>query len=164
MLELNLPACPICQAQNSLSVETIDRAGKPYSWYQCQECGSVLLWLDDDRWAYQKIGRQDQEHLLKQPLTAVELHYLVDVPDELLAAPEQSYLVEVPDEPLAAPAPSVLAVSTEELDVAPGPPAPVPQKERKGPSRWLIIALAMIGLCFVLAVAGLLAVNQLGYW
>lgn len=203
MLELNLPACPICQAQNSLSLETMDRAGKLFNWYECQACGSVLLWLEEDRWAYQKIGREDQAHLLKQPLTATELVSLAGEPGEFPAAPEQYYRVDaadepslvpeqqdlahvtydlpdeplaepglqdlahvpydVPDEPLAAPSPSVLAVPTEEPDVAPEPPAPVPQKERKGPSRWLIIALVVIGLTFVLAVAGLLVANQLGY-
>ena len=88
MMELNLPACPICQAQNSLSLQTMDRAGKPFTWYECQECGSVLLWQEDDRWTYQKVGREDQSYLLKKPLSAADLHYLVELPDEPLAAPE----------------------------------------------------------------------------
>jgi hypothetical protein len=179
MLELNLPACPICQAQNSLSLKTMDRAGKPFTWYECQECGSVLLWQEDDRWTYQKVGREDQAHLLKKPMTAAELHDLVDIPDESPAAPELPDLVAMPDEPLAAldvqdqvvipdespaaPSPSVLAVPTEEPAVAPGTPEPVIERERKGPSRWLIIALALIGLFFVIAVIALLVANQLGF-
>jgi hypothetical protein len=38
----------------------MDRAGKPFTWYECQDCGSVLLWLEEDRWTYQKVGREDQ--------------------------------------------------------------------------------------------------------
>jgi hypothetical protein len=187
----------------------------------------VLLWLEEDRWTYQKVGREDQAYLLKQTLTAAELHYLVevpdeslaapdlqdhvdvldeflaapdlqdhvdvpdeflaapdlqdhvDVPDEFLAAPDLQDHVDVPDEFLAAPdlqdqvglpdksfaapSPSVLAVPTEEPDVAPDLPKPVPEMERRGPSRWLIIALVIIGLCFAAAVVALLVANQLGF-
>jgi len=49
MPELNLPQCPICLAKDSLSRQTMERAGKSYLWYECRECGSVLLSVGDDR-------------------------------------------------------------------------------------------------------------------
>jgi len=53
MSELNLPACPICHAQNSLFRKTLERTGQTFTWYECRECSSVLLWLGGDQWAYQ---------------------------------------------------------------------------------------------------------------
>jgi hypothetical protein len=79
--ELNLPMCPICCAEDVLSRQTMERAGKPFTWYECAECGSVLLWLGDDEWAYQKVGREEKEHLLRQPLTLDELQALLPRPE-----------------------------------------------------------------------------------
>jgi hypothetical protein len=218
MSRLNLSTCPICQAQDSLSRETMDRAGQTFTWYQCQACGSVLLWQDDDLWTYQKIGREDQTHLLRQPLTVAELQALAGVPDEAHEAsepPAMAFPPEEPDEPLVASVPSVEAFPAEEPDEpygapgfpvmafpaeepdesyeapamaflaeeadepyeTPAPPAtafpteepdepyeaPVPDRERRGPSRWLLLALAVIVLLFVCAVVALLVANQLGY-
>jgi hypothetical protein len=74
--ELNLPACPICHAKDSLSRQTIQRAGQSFVWYECRECGSVLLWTGDNRWAYQRIGHADKGYLLKKPMTPPELSAL----------------------------------------------------------------------------------------
>lgn len=43
MSQLTLPACPICHARDSLSPETMVRGEQSFLWYQCAECGSVLL-------------------------------------------------------------------------------------------------------------------------
>jgi hypothetical protein len=100
----------------------------------------VLLSLGDDRWAYQKVGLEDKAHLLQQPITPVELQALV----------------EVPDQPPLAPTPAVQAVPTEALDAPPEPTATMPEKERKGLSRWVVLGAVVVGMCFVLAVVGLL--------
>jgi len=47
-------------------------------WYECRVCGSLLLWVGSDRWTYQKVGREDKIHLLKQCLTVAELQALVE--------------------------------------------------------------------------------------
>jgi hypothetical protein len=83
MLELSLPACPICHAEDSLTPETMESAGQPFTWYECQECDSVLLWMGDDRWAYQKIAREDKAYLLKQPMTERELRELLPSTQEV---------------------------------------------------------------------------------
>lgn len=77
MSELSLPRCPICHAKDSLSRETMEREGQHFVWYECAECGSVLLWLGDDQWAYQEVGLEDKAHLSKQPLTVTELQELL---------------------------------------------------------------------------------------
>ena len=116
MSRLNLPTCPICQSHNSLSREMMDRAGQTFTWYECQDCGSVLLWLDDDRWTYQKIGRGDQAHLLKQPLTVAELQALAGLPAEAHEAPVPQVLAvptEEPEAPHEAPEPPLLDIPVE---------------------------------------------------
>jgi hypothetical protein len=85
MSELRLPVCPICGATASLSRRTLDRQGESWLWYECQECGSVLLSLGDDQWAYQKVMRDDKAYLLKQPMTASELLDLVTEPESDLS-------------------------------------------------------------------------------
>jgi hypothetical protein len=106
---------------------------------------------------------QDHVDVPDEFLAAPDLQDHVDVPDEFLAAPDLQDQVGLPDKSFAAPSPSVLAVPTEEPDVAPDLPKPVPEMERRGPSRWLIIALVIIGLCFAAAVVALLVANQLGF-
>ena len=76
MPKLDLPQCPICYAKDSLARESMERAGRPFMWYECQECGSVLLWMGDDQWAYQQVGLEDKQHLLRQPFTTEELRQM----------------------------------------------------------------------------------------
>lgn len=73
MSELSLPACPICFAKGSLFRQTMKRAEQDLVWYECRECGSVLLWMGHDKWVYQQVGRKDKQHLLKQPVTVADL-------------------------------------------------------------------------------------------
>ena len=80
MPELDLPACPICLAKNSLSLRTAERAGERFTWYACRECGSDLLSIGHGRWVYQKIGRRGKARLLKRPLTAAALLELAATP------------------------------------------------------------------------------------
>jgi hypothetical protein len=81
---LQLPACPICGAQDSLVRQVLDRAEHSRTAYGCWECSSVLVWLGDDlwlqsgRWAYQHVGRPEKRHLLHRPMTAAELQRLAE--------------------------------------------------------------------------------------
>lgn len=86
MSQLSLSVCPICHEQDTLSHEKMEVRGRSHEWYECAECGSALLWLGDDQWAYQKVGRQDKAHLLKKPLSQDDLMALL--PDQAEAAPE----------------------------------------------------------------------------
>ena len=100
MSELSLATCPICHAQDSLSRETMERAGRPFTWYECRECGSVLLWMGEDRWAYQKLGREEKSHLLKQPLTLDDLQALLaQAEEDVHAVPIMDDAVERVGEP-----------------------------------------------------------------
>ncbi len=82
MSVLDLRVCPICRAESCLVRQKIKLQGERHVAYECLECGSLLLWLGDDlwmqadRWAYQKIGRADMEYLLQRSMTADELRAL----------------------------------------------------------------------------------------
>jgi hypothetical protein len=84
MSVLDLRKCPICRAESSLVRQTIKLQGERHVAYECLECGSLLLWLGDDlwlqadRWAYQKIGRADMQHLLQRSMSADDLRALVN--------------------------------------------------------------------------------------
>jgi hypothetical protein len=56
----------------------MEREGQHFVWYECTECGSVLLWVGDDQWTYQKVGRKHETHLLKKTLTSSELQKMVE--------------------------------------------------------------------------------------
>jgi hypothetical protein len=62
--------------------------GRSHEWYECAECGSALLWLGDDQWAYQKVGREDRADLLKKPLSEEELRALLPEPQDIAPAPQ----------------------------------------------------------------------------
>jgi hypothetical protein len=79
---LHLEVCPICGANYSLERQATKSGGLSQITYVCSECDSVLLWLGDDlwlqgdRWAYQKVGREDRASLLHASLTVEELRQL----------------------------------------------------------------------------------------
>lgn len=74
MTELSLPLCPICYAPGSLARQSQEiAAGRTLVWYECRECASVLVGTGGGQWTYQKIGRPDKAHLLKQPLAVSDL-------------------------------------------------------------------------------------------
>lgn len=77
MSDLELPACPICHAENSLFRRATERQGRTLTWYECQKCESILSREGDERWMYLTVGRKDKEHLLSKPLTSEELWALV---------------------------------------------------------------------------------------
>ena len=85
MSELELPACPICHAENSLFRNLTEKQGGTFAGYVCQECESILLREGDDRWAYLTVGRKDKEHLLNEPLTSEDLWALLSQPTETVA-------------------------------------------------------------------------------
>ncbi|MBN1658450.1 MAG: hypothetical protein JXA93_08625 [Anaerolineae bacterium] len=85
MPELDLPACPICLAENSLSLKTVERAGERITWYTCRECTSDLLSIGHGRWVYKKIGGGGKSDLLHRPLTGTQLRQLLATP---VAAPQ----------------------------------------------------------------------------
>ena len=76
MSDLNLPECPICGAQGSLSRQTMEGKRQSYIWYECRACASVLLSIGNARWMYQRVGREEKLHLLKQHLTIDDLQRL----------------------------------------------------------------------------------------
>jgi len=84
MSVLHLQVCPICGAEYSLVRQTSKSGGLSQISYVCSECDSVLLWLGDDlwlqadRWAYQKVGREDRAYLLHASLTVEELRQLAN--------------------------------------------------------------------------------------
>jgi endonuclease YncB( thermonuclease family) len=172
MPELSLPACPICQAQDSLSRQSRTMQEQLYIWYECQECGSVLLRMGDDRWAYQKVGQPEKAFLLKQPLTSKELTALTR-----LAATkplEKTEPVSVDNMQGPGPAP-IIPETTPAGEVAPPPlPAPSPPKPLlqepplaalqgartwlQGSRRrlWAVIGVAIVTICcFCCAVTSL---------
>ena len=81
---LHLPVCPICGANNSLVRQVPDPSLRARTTYTCWECGSVLGWLGDelwvqsDRWAYQRVTRESKQYLLHRPMSVEELHQLAD--------------------------------------------------------------------------------------
>jgi len=134
MLELSLPACPICFAEDSLSRRTAKKDEQTFVWYECQECGSVLLWMGGDRWAFQKVGQDEKAHLLKQPMTIAELRKLT-LPAEEFAASHSTTEVR-PDVRHAEP----IKVSTGK------------QPARGGPTRLLLVGVVLTLVCFIGAV------------
>lgn len=81
---LQLPACPICGATNSLVRQVLDSTDHSRTAYGCWECSSVLVWLGDDlwmqsdRWAYQHVGRPEKRDLLHRPMTSADLRRLAE--------------------------------------------------------------------------------------
>jgi hypothetical protein len=125
MTALDLTVCPICRAQYSLRRRTPKIEGRAQVTYECVECGSVLLWLGDDlwleadRWAYQKVGREDKAYLLHRTLTVHELRDL--------ASPEEPREPEKPED-------SEVGDIIAEYQVK---PVPRPETQtRPGPEFW----------------------------
>jgi len=93
LTELHLLACPICHTKNSLFRQSTEMPDHTLVWYECRGCGSFLLWAGSDQWIYQKVGREDKTHLLKQVLTEAQLQALAGpAEDKPATAPK-------PDEP-----------------------------------------------------------------
>ena len=88
MSQISLSVCPICYGQDTLSYEKMEVRGRSHEWYECAECGSALLWLGDDQWAYQKVGREDKAHLLKNPMSEEELLALLPEQEDKAPAPQ----------------------------------------------------------------------------
>lgn len=107
MSELNLPACPICLSDNSLFRQAVESASQAFTWYECRECGSVLLSMGGGQWAYQKVGREERSHLLKQPMTAEQLGRLLLTSEE--SAPPTATAEPSPNERRKGLPPLVLA-------------------------------------------------------
>ena len=77
MSELELLACPICHAENSLFRRLITEQGRTFSGYECQECESTLVQTGDEQWVYLTVGHKDKEYLLNEPLTSKDLWALL---------------------------------------------------------------------------------------
>jgi hypothetical protein len=145
MPELNLAACPICRVPDNLVRQTRILRGQTYAWYECRACGSVLLSLGGDVWAYQKIGRQDQAHLLRKPLRTADLRELL-----LAKAPRPAAAPAVPPVrvPSGQPPARVAKPPSPQLPVRARTP-PAGQKRR---SRLAAGVLALLGLALLLIV------------
>jgi hypothetical protein len=148
MFELELSRCPICQTSRQLVRQIREVQGQHFAWYECPECASVLMWLGGDRWVYQTVGRTDRQYLLKRPLTTVELQALSVAATPAPAAP--TYSSPQPDLPYA---PSEL----EEIAPIPAPVPPPAAERPKGIPRWLVIAVVIIALLFLVAATIIIA-------
>ena len=79
MAGLFLPGCPICLAEACPNRHIIRWGDRTLVCYECPACGSLLawlgddLWLDSDRWAYQRVGKKDKAYLLKLPFSSHRL-------------------------------------------------------------------------------------------
>lgn len=158
MSELNLTACPICHESNSLFRQAKVMQGNTYVWYECRQCGSVLLWMGGDKWAYQKVGAADKTHLLKQPLTAVELQ-------DLLPAVMPAHDV-VPIKPLVSDTPA-RQKPAQEQDAARRAEDQYPQtseKRKTGMGRLVIGAIVVASICLIVVAVGIVLTMLSGNW
>jgi len=86
MAVLDLTQCPICHARNSLTRQTVQLESRLHVTYECQACGTLLawlgddMWLDADRWSFQKVGRPERAELLYRSMTVAELRKLAGEP------------------------------------------------------------------------------------
>lgn len=160
MPEIELPTCPICHASGSLFRQVRQMQGKEYIWYECRQCGSVLLWMGKGRWAYQKIGRPDKSHLLKQPLSPDELLALVPQKGQAVAAKESE--APITSLPLVGGQGAMASAAPAEK-----PPSAAPDTKstpgKRRPSWWLLGALGLIAVCFLCAIVGLLTMSSPTY-
>jgi hypothetical protein len=82
MAVLDLTRCPICHARDSLARQTTQLESRTHVTYECRACGTLLAWLGDemwleaDRWSFQKVGRPEQADLLYRSMTVAELRKL----------------------------------------------------------------------------------------
>ncbi len=82
MAVLDLIRCPICQARDSLARQTTQLESRIHVTYECHACGTLLAWLGDemwleaDRWSFQKVGRPERADLLYRSMTVAELRRL----------------------------------------------------------------------------------------
>jgi len=170
MAELNLAGCPICQAQDSLIRQARTVHDKPYVWYECEQCGSVLLKTGAYKWTYEKIGVPSMSYLLKQPLSAAELQdmlpYAADAepepgPEPVSRWPEPvPYTAPVEETVPAATAPFVFAPEPEaepEPEWTPAAPAPeAAPAPRKAAPRLITVAIVGLTLCLLASLVALI--------
>lgn len=79
MSNLHVSVCPVCGSADSLFRQTTAVQDHEIVWYECRVCSSFLLWVGEDRWIFQKVGREDKAQLLKQTLSTAELEAMVQV-------------------------------------------------------------------------------------
>jgi uncharacterized protein YbaR (Trm112 family) len=96
MAVLDLVACPICKARDSLVRQTTELESRSHVTYECLQCGTLLVWLGDDmwleadRWSFQKVGRPERADLLYRSMTVAELRKLAgEKPPRSVAGAEQ---------------------------------------------------------------------------
>lgn len=172
MAELNLSACPICQARDRLVRQTRTVRETSYVWYECQQCGSVLLQAGANTWTYQKIGRADMSYLLKRPLTMPELQAMAPsrptpVPEPVPGmAPEPWHKAAsgiVPAEKGSVIASARHDAETKQAprqpDVSPTPTTTA--KPAKRSPRVVVIAFAGLALCILISLAVLVGMTML---
>jgi hypothetical protein len=99
MAVLDLTKCPICHARDTLTRQTVQLESRLHVTYECKVCGTLLawlgddMWLDADRWSFQKVGRPERANLLYRSMTVAELRKLAgeplpaDVPEVVKQAP-----------------------------------------------------------------------------
>ena len=97
MPNLVLSMCPICDSRHSVFRQSAAVQDREMVWYECRICSSFLLWAGDDQWIYQKVGRDDKAHLLKQTLTTAELQAMAIAAAEKLAEASQTIEQQEPE-------------------------------------------------------------------
>lgn len=144
---LQLPACPICGATDSLVRQVLDSADHSRTAYGCWECSSVLVWLGDDlwmqsdRWAYQHVGRPEKRDLLHRPMTAADLRRLAENTPGLHPWSDNGDELDALDGSGARPAEVYVEDETESYPPAPPPQTPEylrwqpPQESPREPSQ-----------------------------
>ena len=145
MAVLDLTRCPICQARDSLTRQTVQLESRTHVTYECQACGTLLawlgddMWLDADRWSFQKVGRPERADLLYRSMTVAELHKLAgepipaDIPEVVKQAPQakappvwidlppdqdERAVEEPPEAGIEEPAAAEVGPAEDKLDVA----------------------------------------------
>ena len=102
MAVLDLVACPICHARESLTRQTTQLESRTHVTYECLECGTLLVWLGDemwleaDRWSFQKVGLPERAELLYRSMTVAELRKLAGDQSPYTAAPGEDTGRELP--------------------------------------------------------------------
>jgi len=190
-MDLDLAACPICRARRNFARGTTEIEGRSRVTYECVECGSVLmrlgddLWMEGDRWAYQRVGRADAAFLLHRPLTVGELQWLAASDRQPLAVSDQPLATSTEPsttshQPPAADRPPLVISHQSVYSTVPAgereaqgrrgavpaagplPPTAMARPRSSASAPLLTNSMLLILLCLVMYVTAMIAVKGLG--
>jgi len=158
MAVLDLAACPICQARDSLERQTTQLESRTHVTYECLECGTLLVWLGDDmwleadRWSFQKVGRPERADLLYRSMTVAELRKLTGEKPPYTAAPGKETRRAIPPPTWIEMTPieeerfeEALPEEAEEMPPAEVEPAAIEEAQQAAAQPKVGVGAAMIG-------------------